>query len=126
MKNALFIWWDGKVVGRLTLDEHGDMGFAYDAAWLADPQARSISCSLPKREALFGRRETRPFFAGLLPEESVRQEVARVLGLSERNDFALLKALGGDIAGALTLWPEGEPPPCMTERASVSHSVTTL
>jgi serine/threonine-protein kinase HipA len=111
MKNTLCVWWDGKVVGRLTLDEHGDMGFAYDAAWLANPEARPISCSLPKREAPFNRRETRPFFAGLLPEESVRQEVARVLGLSERNDFALLKALGGDIAGALTLWPEGEIPP---------------
>lgn len=111
MKSALSVWWDGKVVGRLTLDEHGDIGFAYDAAWLADPEARPISCSLPKREAPFGRRETRPFFAGLLPEESVRQEVARVLGLSERNDFALLRALGGDIAGALTLWPEGETPP---------------
>lgn len=111
MKSALSVWWDGKIVGRLTLDEHGDMGFIYDAAWLADPHARPISRSLPKREAPFDRRETRPFFAGLLPEESVRQEVARVLGISERNDFALLKALGGDIAGALTLWPEGEPPP---------------
>lgn len=111
MKNSLSVWWDGKIVGRLTLDEHGDMGFAYDAAWLANSEARPISRSLPKREVPFDRRETRPFFAGLLPEESVRQEVARVLGISERNDFALLKALGGDIAGALTLWPEGEPPP---------------
>ena len=111
MKSALSVWWDGKIVGRLTLDEHGDMGFVYAAAWLANPQARSISRSLPKREAPFDRRETRPFFAGLLPEESVRQEVARILGISERNDFALLKALGGDIAGALTLWPESEPPP---------------
>ncbi len=79
MKSALSVWWDGKIVGRLTLDEHGDMGFIYDEAWLADPQARPISRFLPKREAPFDRRETRPFFAGLLPEESVRQEVARVL-----------------------------------------------
>jgi len=111
MTSALSVWWDGAAVGRLTLDEHGDMGFVYSEAWLANPKARPISRSLPKRESPFDRRETRPFFAGLLPEESVRQDVARILGISERNDFALLKALGGDIAGALTLWPEGETPP---------------
>lgn len=111
MKSSLNIWWDGRVVGQLTLDEHGDMGFAYDRAWLADVKARPISRSLPLRAEAFDRRETRPFFAGLLPEETVRAEVARVLGLSKGNDFALLKALGGDVAGALTIWPEGELPP---------------
>lgn len=29
MKSALSVWWDGNIVGRLTLNEHGDMGFAY-------------------------------------------------------------------------------------------------
>ncbi len=111
MKSALSVWWDGRVTGRLTLDEHGEIGFIYDAVWLEDVHARPISRSLPKREEPFDRRETRPFFAGLLPEESVREEVARVLGLSKGNDFALLKALGGDVAGALTLWPDGEAPP---------------
>lgn len=111
MKSALSVWWNGEIVGRLTLDEHGDMGFAYGAEWLANPDALPISRSLPKRESPFDRRKTRPFFAGLLPEEAVRREVARVLRISERNDFALLKALGGDIAGALTLWQESETPP---------------
>jgi len=70
-----------------------------------------VSFSLPKREGPFKRRECRPFFAGLLPEEAQREAVAGALGLSERNDFGLLEALGGDVAGALTLWPEGERPP---------------
>src|SRR5260221_10135379 len=111
MKSALSIWGDGRIVGQLTLDEHGDMEFIYDAAWLADDDARSLSCSLPKRAEPFDRRETRPFFAGLLPEETIREAVARVLGISKGNDFALLNALGGDVAGALTLWPAGEMPP---------------
>jgi len=110
MKEALSIWWDEKRVGRLTMDEHGDTSFAYDAAWLADPSARPISRSLPKRKEPFDRRRTRPFFAGLLPDETVREVVARILGVSERNDFSLLKALGGDIAGALTILPEDEIP----------------
>jgi serine/threonine-protein kinase HipA len=111
MRSALSVWWNGRVTGKLTLDEHGDMGFAYDAAWLSDPGTYPISRSLPKRGKPFDRRETRPFFAGLLPEDSVREDVARLLGLSTGNDFALLEALGGDVAGALTLWPEGEIPP---------------
>ena len=111
MKSALSVWWDQRIAGQLTLDEHGDMGFVYDAGWLADERARPLSRSLPKREEPFDRRETRPFFAGLLPEESIRAEVARVLGISKGNDFALLDALGGDVAGALTLWPEGKTPP---------------
>lgn len=110
MKETLCVWWDERPVGRLSMDEHGDTSFVYDAAWLNDPNARSVSYSLPKREEPFDRRAARPFFAGLLPDETVREVVARVLGVSERNDFSLLKALGGDIAGALTIMPEGIPP----------------
>ncbi len=46
-----------------------------------------------------------------MPEESQREVVAQNLGISKANDFRLLEALGGDVAGALTLWPEGEVPP---------------
>jgi serine/threonine-protein kinase HipA len=108
---SLSVWWDGAVVGALQIDEHGDLAFTYDAAWLADPAKRAISISLPKRAEAFNRRETRPFFAGLLPEEGQREAVARALGVSKGNDFRLLEQLGGDVAGALTLWPEGEAPP---------------
>lgn len=111
MKRALSVWWGGAVAGELRLDNHGDMSFVYDPAWLADDSRRAISISLPKRKRPFARRESRPFFAGLLPEESVREEIARALGVSKGNDFALLNALGGDVAGALTLWPAGQQPP---------------
>lgn len=111
MKAALSIWWDGKLVGTLRLDEHGDMSFAYEPSWIADAAALPLSASLPKQAETFNRRACRPFFAGLLPEEGQREAVARALGLSKGNDFALLNALGGDVAGALTLWPEGDPPP---------------
>jgi serine/threonine-protein kinase HipA len=116
---SLSVWWDGALVGALHIDEHGDLGFAYDTAWLDDPAKPLISQSLPKREEPFNRRATRPFFAGLLPEDAQRETVARNLGISERNDFRLLEALGGDVAGALTLWPKGEMPP-----AQPGHSAT--
>jgi serine/threonine-protein kinase HipA len=114
MTRSLSVWWGDGLVGNLVLDQHGDLGFTYDQGWLADDARHPISQSLPKRAEPFKRRETRPFFAGLLPDEAQREAAARSLGISERNDFRLLEALGGDVAGALTLWPEGEPPPSPT------------
>lgn len=111
MTRTLSVWWDGSIVGALQVNEHGEMRFAYSPEWLGDPTRPAISFSLPKRAEPFRQRECRPFFAGLLPEESQRDAIAGALGISKRNDFAFLEALGGDVAGALSLWPEGEAPP---------------
>ena len=107
---ALDVWWDGRRAGRLTQNEHGELGFAYGPEWLADGAAPALSASLPKGPELFNRRACRPFFGGLLPEESQRDAAAQALGVSRGNDFALLDRLGGDVAGALQLLPPGEAP----------------
>jgi serine/threonine-protein kinase HipA len=52
----------------------------------------------------------RPFFAGLLPEESQRQRIAAYLGLAESDDFSMLEAIGGECAGALEIIPHGKSP----------------
>ena len=111
MTKTLNVWWAGEIVGALTIDPHGEMGFAYGPEWLADDDKPALSFSLPKREEPFSRRECRPFFEGLLPEESQRIAVAGALGVSHGNEFKLLNELGGEVAGALTLWPQGEAPP---------------
>lgn len=111
MTRALTVWWGAAVVGSLALDRDGQMQFTYAAEWLAADPAPALSCSLPKRREPFRRRLCRPFFEGLLPEGAQREAVARVLGVSPDNEFGLLERLGGDVAGALTLWPEGETPP---------------
>lgn len=110
MMRSLGIWWDGRLVGQLTQDRHGELGFAYTPEWLSDEAAQPLSASLPKRTAPFSRRECRPFFGGLLPEESQRDAAAQALGVSRANDFALLDRLGGDVAGALQCLPPGEVP----------------
>lgn len=107
---VLNVWWDGRIVGQFTQDRHGDIGFAYTEAWLEDENALPLSASLPKRPERFSRRECRPFFGGLLPEESQRLVAAQALGVSPANDFALLDRLGGDVAGALQLLPEDQEP----------------
>jgi serine/threonine-protein kinase HipA len=107
---VLNVWWDGRIVGQFTQDRHGDIGFAYTEAWLDDEKALPLSASLPKRPTRFSRRECRPFFGGLLPEESQRLVAAQALGVSPANDFALLDRLGDDVAGALQLLPEDQEP----------------
>ena len=70
---------------------------------------------MPPQEKPFDDRAARPFFAGLLPEQDKRDQFARVIGVSERNDFALLDAIGGDCAGAVSFTHPGEKP---TEQAT--------
>jgi len=108
MSNRLTVWWDGRVTGCLYLGPDGDTQFAYDAAWLADATAPALSFSLPKQAEPFNRRACQPFFGGILPEEGQRTAIARALGVSADNEFRLLEHLGGEVAGALTLLPEGE------------------
>jgi serine/threonine-protein kinase HipA len=110
MIRTLDVWWDGRLVGQLTQDQYGELGFTYAPEWLGDEGTPPLSASLPKRVESFIRRECRPFFGGLLPEESQRDAVAQALGVSRGNDFALLDRLGGDVAGALQLLPPGEMP----------------
>ena len=110
MSPALDVWWDRRLVGQLTQDRHGELGFIYSPDWLQREDAPPLSASLPKRTEPYARRECRPFFGGLLPEEGQRKAAAQALGVSSGNDFALLDKLGGDVAGALQLLPPGEPP----------------
>ncbi len=111
MSRILNIWWDERLVGRLSQNRHGELGFVYATDWLEEHEhAPALSTSLPKRAELYARRECLPFFGGLLPEERQRDAAARALGVSRGNDFALLSRLGGDVAGAIQLLPPGELP----------------
>jgi serine/threonine-protein kinase HipA len=117
---ALWVWWDGVRVGTLRLESHGDMTFRYAETWVDNTSRPPLSVSLPKRAEPFKRRATRAFFAGLLPEEAQRRAVAQTLGISPGNDFRLLEALGGDVAGALSLWPEDQLPPVASATRTAS------
>ena len=88
MTRVLNVWWDARIVGQFSQDRHGDIGFAYAEAWLDDESTLPLSASLPRQQR-FSRRECRPFFGGLLPEESQRLVAAQALGVSPANDFAL-------------------------------------
>lgn len=87
------------------------LAFTYDQAYLASPDARPLSLSLPLTKEPFEPEAARAFFAGLLPEGQERERIARHHRLSTTDEFGLLRALGEDCAGAVVILPEGEKPP---------------
>lgn len=106
MMHILYVFHDNDLVGQITLDEKRRWVFKYDIHWLSSPNVFPISIQLPLQESAFDPDHAKPFFANLLPEGDVRRLIAEKLRVSESNDFALLELLGGDCAGALSLYPE--------------------
>jgi len=108
MSRHLTVYLHENLVGELTQDKHGRISFTYQKEWLESKNRVPLSHSLPLREAPFEGKECQGFFAGVLPEESNREIIATILGISSRNDFALLEQIGGECAGAVTFLPVGE------------------
>jgi len=102
----LNIFFNQTLVGILNLDDKGLWSFSYSGNWLEFSDAFPLSISLPLQKDIFPDHKAKSFFANLLPESAVRSLIARRLGVSEKNDFVLLKLLGGECAGAITLFPE--------------------
>jgi serine/threonine-protein kinase HipA len=98
-------------VGTLTQDDSGLLGFSYKQEWAQRSDASPLSRSLPLQVEAFRGKQARSFFAGILPEEGPRKRIAAILGISERNDFAMLERIGGECAGAVSVLPEGSTPP---------------
>ena len=125
MNQSLDVYLHDRLVGYL--EQGAELTFTYDADYVAQATC-GISLSLPlMREGNRGPHVT-AFFAGLLPEDSVRDRVAASLGLSDKNSFALLNAIGGDCAGALALYPHGEKPPKAFDAVEVldDHRLTEV
>lgn len=105
--HELNVWLLGQLAGELSL-RHGRLCFSYAPTWLAQPDAIALSQSLPLRDAAFDDIESRPFFAGLLPEGQMRRLIAQHFHISRQNDFALLDRIGGECAGAVSFLDPGQ------------------
>jgi serine/threonine-protein kinase HipA len=106
MARSLNVFLDQDFVGQLIQDDGGQMLFEYAESWLEGPDPIPLSRSLPLRKERFTQKECRGFFGGTLPEEDNRKIIARILGISDKNDFAMLEQIGGECAGAITFLPE--------------------
>ncbi len=101
MKDHLSVYLFSKFAGTLE-HENGVLSFAYDKEYLKDPKSKPLSYLIPLSSEVYHNDRLIPFISNLLPEESVRVKIARILGISFDNTFALIKALGGDCAGAIS------------------------
>lgn len=85
-------------------EKNGKMRFKYNT----DAEYR-LSLSLPKQEEVFPEKECKGYFGGLLPENAdIRKVLAKKYKISENNDFALLRAIGRECAGAVSFYEIGE------------------
>ena len=108
MAHDIGVWLFAEPVGTLSL-EGGRLSFQYRHDQLAQPDAVALSQSLPLGPDAFDDHQCRAFFAGLLPEGNLRRLIAQQCQVSSQNDFALLNAIGGECAGAITFVPHGQP-----------------
>jgi len=107
--DSLIVYLNDVPVGRLT-DDGGRMSFAYDSGYAADLRNEPLSYSLPLGTEPYGHAVLESYLSGLLPEDIVRTRIGRILQIPRENTFALLKAIGGDCAGAIAFYPEGVRP----------------
>ena len=107
----------GRKVGHIDYSSHrNEMRFSYDTEYLSCSEAVALSHSLPLSEEPFDSERTTIFFENLLPPDQVRRKLGPILHISRHNIFGFLEALGGDCAGAISLWPRGEVPSGGKER----------
>ena len=101
--DGLNVWSDQRLVGFLWRNIQGLIGFRYHEVWLSDGGFR-ISSTLPLGPEEFSPEDgiAHRFFANLLPEGGVRDRLVRDLKIAN-TDFDLLRAIGGECAGALSL-----------------------
>lgn len=106
MTKELSVFLNADHVGRLETDPSGEMSFSY-----LEGTDRAISVGMPIHQKRFGHKHCEAFFGGLLPEgEAARKALGRRFGVSIQNTFSLLKSIGAECAGALSILELGLTP----------------
>ena len=105
MTKVLSVRMYGEHIGFLEQTPVGKMQFTYEAK---APYKLSIGMEI--REEPYDEIKTEAYFGGLLPEsELARKKIGLRYGVNHNNSFALLKAIGYDCAGAVSLHASEEP-----------------
>ncbi len=99
----LNVYFGKEKCGELKTTDNRGIVFQYSETYLSNPASFGISLSLPLQKEEFSQKQCLPFFSGLLPEEFTRKRVADYLHISELSTMKLLKALGEECAGFITI-----------------------
>lgn len=110
MHDMLSVWFALERVGSIKRHQKNGLVFSYAQEWLQKPGAFPISLRFPLQEKPFDEQCSTIFFDNLLPEDRVREQVAGYYRLPSSDTFSLLRAIGADCAGALSILPQEEPP----------------
>ena len=105
MTETLNVYFKNILAGYLIYDK-GLLSFQYSTEYLSNRDNMPLSASMPLTKDVFDDKVTKPFFDGLLPEDTARVQIARILRTDSRNTFALLKGIGADCAGAISIQPQ--------------------
>jgi serine/threonine-protein kinase HipA len=101
----------GEEIGTLTHVSSDQTLFAFNQAYIDDPERLTLSLSFKGAlsELITDVRPTKmhvpPFFANLLPEGPLRSYLAKRAGVNPQREFFLLWVLGQDLPGALIIQP---------------------
>lgn len=110
---VLSIWSNGERVGTWRLPANGPMALRYDTDWMASPQGRPLSLSLPFRadDAPHVGEKVAHYFENLLPDsDDIRRRLASRFRTASTGAFDLLQVIGRDCVGAVQLLPEDDTP----------------
>ena len=96
------IWLEQTPVGWLSETDEGYV-FVYDADYVANPDARPVSLTLPLTTLPYSNRVLFPFFDGLIPEGWLLDIAERNWKLRSTDRFGLLLACCRDCIGAVSV-----------------------
>ncbi|SPD64679.1 regulator with hipB [Cupriavidus taiwanensis] len=129
--NRLDLWMNGIPVGHWETGTGGDR-LVYREDWIADPQGRPLSLSLPFTPGNQPHRgpAVANYFDNLLPDSDViRRRIAARYRAGGTDAFALLDKVGRDCVGAIQMLPPGEAPAALqtvSGRALTEDEIATL
>lgn len=107
MSRAGKVFYGGELAGHIERRDDGRYRFAYQPEYLARPNARPVSLTLPLRREEFESPVLFPFFSGLLAEGNLKELQCRLHRIDPDDDFTrLLKTARHDVIGAVTVEEE--------------------
>lgn len=134
MARELIVLVNEDTLGVVTQGASGKLAFEYDDDWQKRLDAFPLSLSMPLTAKRHTHAAITTYLLGLLPDrESALQAIAKRYGVSPRSPFAMIGAVGEDLAGAVQMAPptrlaslrqrEGAPP---ISEARLAHFLEEL
>jgi serine/threonine-protein kinase HipA len=98
------VFYGDTLAGHIERRDDGGYCFVYQPDYLARPDARPVSLTLPLRREEYNSPVLFPFFSGLLAEGNLKDLQCRLHRIDPDDDFTrLLKTTRHDVIGAVTV-----------------------